>query len=366
MRQLIKQTYLTIIRILNVIFFLNRIKPQHIVIMMTFPEDVLPIIRELDQRGYRLSVIAKPKDRALLTPFKQVTYVPAGNKQVFKQMKVLSTASVIIIDTYYLVLGGFHKKKGQTVIQTWHAAGALKYFGLKDHQVDLNNPRMVKQYRSVYDTTDYYLVGGEPMATCFREAFEVNDDHILRIGLPRLVPYCEMDVMAEQQRLKATYGIAGPLAIYVPTYREHQQANRAIDPEQLHETLPEFTIINKRHPAVADQAQTKISLQELMTMADLIITDYSSLAIEASLLNKPVLFYVYDEAEYDRERGLNRYYQAIPEQYKAYDTAQLFEQLTHFNHHRHQWKPLFKDWHTYNSRHSLAQLIAFIERITVK
>ena len=41
-------------------------------------------------------------------------------------MKVLSKAKIIILDTYYLMMGGYQKKKGQTVIQTWHAAGALK------------------------------------------------------------------------------------------------------------------------------------------------------------------------------------------------------------------------------------------------
>ena len=34
-------------------------------------------------------------------------------------------------------------------------------FGLTDHQVDLNNKRMIQQYQSVYNATDYYLVGGE-------------------------------------------------------------------------------------------------------------------------------------------------------------------------------------------------------------
>jgi hypothetical protein len=34
------------------------------------------------------------------------------------------------------------------------------------HQVDLNNKKMVQQYKSVYKATDYYLVGGEEMSKC--------------------------------------------------------------------------------------------------------------------------------------------------------------------------------------------------------
>ena len=54
-----------------------------------------------------------------------------------------------------------------------------------------------------------------------------------------------------------------------------------------------------------------------MIMADVIISDYSSLPIEASLLDKPTLFYVYDEHKYDKIRGLNQFYKAIPQQYKS-------------------------------------------------
>ena len=66
------------------------------------------------------------------------------------------------------MLGGYTKKKAQTIIQTWHASGALKNFGLTDHQVDLNNVTMVRQYQRVYQATDYYIIGGKEMGTCFK------------------------------------------------------------------------------------------------------------------------------------------------------------------------------------------------------
>ena len=42
-----------------------------------------------------------------------------------------------------------------------------------------------------------------------------------------------------------------------------------------------------------------------MSFADYIITDYSAVAIEASVLNKPLFLYVYDIEEYGNNRGLN-------------------------------------------------------------
>src|SRR5699024_1431755 len=104
------------------------------------------------------------------------------------------------------------------------------------------------------------------------------------------------------------YGIKDKLALYVPTYREHHQANQVIDKVRFETALPSYTLISKLHPSLPQDKQNHINLQSLMIMADVIITDYSSLAIEASLLNKPTLFYVYDEANYEKVRGLNSYY----------------------------------------------------------
>ncbi|MEB8210900.1 CDP-glycerol glycerophosphotransferase family protein [Staphylococcus succinus] len=360
MRQIIKKLYMTIISFLNLIYSRKKVQDHHIAVIMTFAEDVLPIIEALNKKDYQITVISKEENRRYIQPFENVTFIPAGNKQVFKHIKALSVAKIIIIDTYYLMLGDFKKKTNQTVIQTWHAAGALKNFGLTDHQVDLSNKHMVNQYRKVYQATDNYLVGGDAMATCFKNAFEATDDQFLKTGLPRLVPYRTVDIVKKQQELKIQYGIEGKVAIYVPTYREHQQSNRDINKEIFESELPHYTLLNKLHPSIASDDQTEIDLQSLMIMADIIISDYSSLAIEASLLNKPTLFYVYDEQRYEKERGLNEFYNDIPSQYKVYDETQLVGKLKEDS---VPLVPLFESWHEYNSKDSLEQVVNYIEKM---
>ena len=59
------------------------------------------------------------------------------------------------------------------------------------------------------------------------------------------------------------------------------------------------------HPSISERDTQDIDVASLMVMADVIISDYSSLPIEASLLNKPTLFYNYDEEDYEKVRGLN-------------------------------------------------------------
>lgn len=341
----------------------KKVKSDHIVVMMTFAEDVLPIIEALNRKGYKLTVIGTEQNRKYIEHIEHIVYLPAGNIQVFKHIKALSSAKVIVIDTYYLIMGGFKKKKQQTVLQTWHAAGALKNFGLTDRQVDLSNNKIVQQYKKVYDATDKYIIGGEPMANCFKESFGANEKQFLRTGLPRLVPYTRLNVEHRQQELKQQYGINGKVAVYVPTYREHKQANRQIDKQKFETELPEYTLLSKLHPSIATEQQTTINLQSLMILADVIISDYSSLAIEASILKKPTIFYVYDEANYNLARGLNAFYEKIPEIYKAYSEDELMHKLQENN-----FAPatLFEAWHEYNTKNSLTNIINEIEKMVEK
>lgn len=361
MRILIKKIYMLMIMVLNIIFKPKKINRDHVVVMMTFKQDVFPIIEALSHQGYNITVVGKVEDQAQLKNLKNIMFIPAGNKKVISHIKALSSAKVIIIDTYYLIMGGYNKKKGQTVIQTWHAAGALKDFGLTDHQVDVNNQAMVEQYKRVYDATDYYLVGGEEMAQCFKESFEARPEQMLKFGLPRLVKYLNMDIEEAQCSLKAQYQIKDKLAIYVPTYRESKIANRTLNKEKFEQSLPHYTLLSHLHPSIRDrQSSQDIDITSLMIMADVIISDYSSLPIEASLLNKPTIFYNYDEKEYENVRGLNSFYYAIPNAYKFIDENSLIQALKEND---VPLQSLFNTWHRYNTKESLNELVNFINKL---
>ena len=361
MRLIIKKIYIIAIVLLNMIFKPFNVNSKHIVIMMTFKQDVLPIIEALCSEGYHVTVIGKKIYQKDINNINHAYFIPAGNKYIMKHMKVLSKAKVIILDTYYLMMGGYQKKKGQIVIQTWHAAGALKNFGLTDHQVDLKNKAMVRQYKKVYDATDYYLVGGEKMAQCFIQSFDASPSQMLKFGLPRLTQYFRSNLKLEQQRLKKKYHITNKLAVYVPTYREGQVAQRTIDKENFERHLPNYTLLSHLHPSTVDcQTAHSIDVTSLLIMADIIISDYSSLPIEASALNKPTLIYNYDEQQYEKVRGLNEFYYAIPERYKMSNEESIIQAI-HDN--DEQFQSLFNDWHQYNSKDSLNQLVHFINKL---
>ena len=360
-RFVIKKLYVIGVSFIQLLFKRRRVQNNHVVVMMTFKEDVLPVIERLAERGFQVTVFTKEEHFESLENISNVTYQSIAQYNVYHQLRALTSAKVIIIDTYYHLFGAFKKRAGQTVIQTWHAAGALKNFGLEDHAVNLHDYKSVKQHQAVYDNTDKYLVGSPLMGQCYEQSFEAQSHQFLNIGLPRLTHYLKYDVSEYQKELKQQFGIDGKVAVYMPTYREAGQVNKVIDKQAFERALPEYTLLSQYHPAVkASHTEQDISLTtpELLMIADVVITDYSSLAIEASFIGKPAIFYVYDEQDYERVRGLNRFYYDIPKDYKVTTEAALYKRIA-----QGQLQPLFKDWHTFNTKNSLNQLMNYVEKL---
>ncbi|CAC7145398.1 teichoic acid biosynthesis protein [Staphylococcus aureus] len=367
MNVLIKKFYHLVVRKLSKMITPQVIDKPHIVFMMTFPEDIKPIIKALNNSSYQKTVLTTPKQAPYLSELSDdVDVIEMTNRTLVKQIKALKSAQMIIIDNYYLLLGGYNKTSNQHIVQTWHASGALKNFGLTDHQVDVSDKAMVQQYRKVYQATDFYLVGCEQMSQCFKQSLGATEEQMLYFGLPRINKYYTADRATVKAELKDKYGITNKLVLYVPTYREDKADNRAIDKAYFEKCLPGYTLINKLHPSIEDSDiddVSSIDTSTLMLMSDIIISDYSSLPIEASLLDIPTIFYVYDEGTYDQVRGLNQFYKAIPDSYKVYTEEDLIMTIQE---KEHLLSPLFKDWHKYNTDKSLHQLTEYIDKMVTK
>ncbi|AVQ34227.1 CDP-glycerol glycerophosphotransferase family protein [Staphylococcus muscae] len=358
---IIKKLYLILVNVIQCLCSRQRVQDNHVVVMMTFKEDLLPVIEKLSKKGYRVTVFTKASHFEALTHLQNVQIASINRRNLYQQIRSLRSAKVIFIDTYYHLFGALKKQSKQTVIQTWHAAGALKKFGLEDHAVNRDNKREVAQHQAVYDATDKYIVGCPQMTVCFKQSFGAENHQFLNYGIPRLTNYLDVDILEEQHQLKKKLEIQGKVAVYLPTYREEGQLNRVIDQKAFNKALPNYTLLSQYHPAVespqTEQAIT-LSTRELLMIADIVITDYSSLAIEASLFGKPAIFYVYDEMAYEQVRGLNRYYYDIPERYKVYHEAELYQRIREEN-----LKPLFEDWHIFNTKESLEKLMTYVDDV---
>ena len=111
------------------------------------------------------------------------------------------------------------------------------------------------------------------------------------------------------------------IILYAPTFRDEEKYNNVFDYLDLekfnHELGCEYVLALRLHPKIKNFYRDDISSesqyvdvsdfeseQELMLISDILITDYSSIMIEYSALNKPTVFFTYDLDYYlANERG---------------------------------------------------------------
>src|SRR5699024_2737111 len=75
----------------------------------------------------------------------------------------LATSSHIFIDNYYGFLAASDFRDEVTCIQLWHAAGAIKQFGLQDLTNSDRSKRALRRFQKVYNRFDYVVVGSKQM-----------------------------------------------------------------------------------------------------------------------------------------------------------------------------------------------------------
>ncbi len=98
--------------------------------------------------------------------------------------------------------------------------------------------------------------------------------------------------------------------LYAPTYRRNR-------PDRYQDVLdrfddPRYALVIKPHPLVESNVAGEnvvnasgVDVLDLLPLCDAVITDYSAVAFEAAVLDKPIYFFLYDFEEYEREHGLN-------------------------------------------------------------
>lgn len=230
---------------------------------------------------------------------------------MLEQLYHVATARVLVIDTYAMVASLLRHGRGLTVIQIWHALGAFKKFGLSilDHP-EGRDARLAAAMR-MHQGYDVVLASGEACRAPYAEAFGVPEDRIAIAPLPRVDRLLD-PVQAEATRT-AVYDVhphlrGARIAVYAPTFR--MDGTVAVDPVVLSAALAEAGIhlVVKLHPLMprdfGPDVDTAVgfSTQDLLQVADLFITDYSSALYEAAALGIPTYFLAPDLDEYIASR----------------------------------------------------------------
>ncbi|WP_188454985.1 CDP-glycerol glycerophosphotransferase family protein [Virgibacillus oceani] len=244
----------------------------------------------------------------------------------------LATSRYFIIDDYYIPVYLIKPRKNTEVIQLWHSAGALKKFGLSTIGKPYGPSKDYLKHVKIHSNYSKAYVSSEGVRKYFAEAFGMHKDQIYPLGVPRTdYFYSESRSINVREQFFQTYPeIEGKkLLLYAPTFRGkgHYQDifECPFDMEYMKDALEDdYVLLIHLHPYM--QGKLKLSedltgfayhiyeaytIQELLLLTDILITDYSTVFFDFSLLNRPIIFYPYDLDEYRRERDFYYTYEEL-------------------------------------------------------
>ena len=226
---------------------------------------------------------------------------------------------------------GITKRPGQTFLQTWHGT-PLKKLRCDIEAKDGNAINSLEEILSKNDLDvvryDHFNSPSEFASEKFASAFRLTAlgrQHILKLtGYPRNdLLYHFDEAFVHAQRLALGIPEGKKVILYAPTFRDNQHNGAgyvydlALDFDHLRRELgEEYVILLRVHYFVAEQfdfdqakgfvidASSLDDITPLYTVADLLITDYSSVFFDYANLRRPMIFYMYDRQAYaDDIRG---------------------------------------------------------------
>ncbi len=252
------------------------------------------------------------------------TYIVKTNTVGFEEM--CATAKYWFFN--YRVADHIYPKDDQVYVELWHGT-PLKRLGYDIEVSDnaMNSKAEIRdKYRVDAEKFKYILAPSQFAADCFESAWNLKEfgktDTMLIAGYPRndfLINYTEEQAKKIKQDLNLPSD--KKIILYAPTWRDNQHKagvgytyKLGVDFDYLREKLEDdYIILFRAHYLVASQfdfakyegfvynASTVNDINDLYVISDLLITDYSSVFFDFANLNRPILFYMYDLADYGNE-----------------------------------------------------------------
>ncbi len=243
-------------------------------------------------------------------------------------------ASLIVLDNFAHI-GGVRQEDlaGKPVLQLWHGV-PLKKIGFPEIASPVNMTPEKARYLEVNYSGYAGVISSTPWATdLFRQAFRAET--FPETGYPRndilTRPPNKWDLINTDSNL---YGLlrrhkaaGGKVAVYMPTFRDTGSTflgDQVLDLRLINAFCKRRNIffLAKFHPALGVSVDgsmdalavydSRLDIYPLLPLADVLVTDYSSVYFDFMYTDKPLIFFPYDKDRYlSRDRELFFDYEAM-------------------------------------------------------
>lgn len=256
--------------------------------------------------------IKKENYNELKRMYPSITFIPRFS---FRWLVCMTTANYWVFNSR---MPHWLKKNHKTIyIQTWHGT-PLKRLGTDIQSVKMPSTSTHSYHINFVKETkrwDYLIAPNVYSREIFKESFKY-ENQFLSMGYPRndkLVQSKDNEKLIQYLKKKITGKEKGKIFLYAPTWRDDYFISKGIykffmpfNLDKLFSKLDEDDILIIRpHYLVKDTINVwgyedrvlicaDEEINDLFLICDLLITDYSSVMFDYSILLKPILFYAYD------------------------------------------------------------------------
>lgn len=223
----------------------------------------------------------------------------------------------------------FTKKINQIYINTWHGT-PFKFMGLDVHDNLEGSQNTIRNFLC----SDYIISPNAHTTEVFKRAFKLDNlkEHaLLETGYPRIdTTLTACKEVVKEKIIKSGITInEKPILLFSPTWRGEQVNNPQSNIDEIIEIIEHlnsqtnYQVLVKVHPFIYSEATKNNSLKpyliddefdtnELLSVIDLLVTDYSSIFFDFLVTEKPIVFYTSDYTEYKAGRGLYLPLESLP------------------------------------------------------
>lgn len=227
----------------------------------------------------------------------------------------------------------FVKKNDQVYVNTWHGT-PLKSMGYAMPEGNFTSWNVMRNFLM----SDYLISPNRHTTDIFLNDYHLNGMYtgkILEIGYPRNDIFFKLDQQQLLiQYLIENYGIDENklTLVYAPTWKPDELTKKpsdvALEYARIYEILTEklgneYNILMKVHPFVYTRLKRfesvnnfivndGIDANELLSVTDLLVTDFSSIFFDFLITDKPIVFFNTDSEVYQEERGYYFSLESLP------------------------------------------------------
>ena len=265
-------------------------------------------------------------------------------------IKDIATAKYVFMDEATNIMGNFKMREETVVTQLWHGCGAFKKFGYSTADAIFGATREEMDKYPFNRNYTNVTVSSPEVIWAYEEAMNYTHES----GVVKALGSSRTDVFYDEDFIKASYDAlyevmpqakGKKVILYAPTFRGRvakATTPRILNIELLKYVLgDEYVVITKHHPLVRKRPQIPVnfedfamdlteglSIEELLCVADICVSDYSSLVFEYSLFEKPMVFLAHDLETFFDWRGFYYDYHELAPGPVVNNTIELLDYVT--------------------------------------